>query len=112
MTEHEAGSERWYDADDAVDLQAFFDALWHELEPFRKIFVHEAFGPDHRRLWALIERNENVGHATRTWLRIAAGKPGEPTVVVRQTRTNAAERTMSLDTHETRELIGWRLTPD
>lgn len=112
MTEHQAASERWYDADDADEFRAFFDALWEELEPFRNIFLHVAFGPDHRRLWALIEKYGNVGPGTRTWLRIAAGKPGQPTVEVRQTRPNAAERTVSLDTRATRELIGWRLTPD
>jgi len=112
MTEHAATSEQWYDADDAAEFEAFFDALWGELEPFRNIFLHVAFGPDHRRLWALIEKHGNARPGTRTWLRIAPAKPGKPTVVVRQTRPDGAESTVTLDPHETRELIGWRLTPD
>jgi len=112
MTEHEETSERWYDAGDPDEFRAFFNALWSELEPFRNAYLHKAFGPDHRRLWALIEKYGSVEPGTRTWLRIAAGMPRDPRVVVRQGRPNGLEDIVNLDRIETRELIGWRLTPD
>ena len=44
-----------------------------------------------------------------TWLRIVPGMPGEPTVEIKQRRSDGSDKVVrSLDVKETRELIGWR----
>jgi len=108
MTEQADASERWYDAHDSEERREFFDALWTELELFRNAYPHTHWlGSNIDRLREFLEE---CGDANgMTWLRIVRGMPGEPTVEIKQRRSDGSDKVVrSLDVKETRELIGWR----